>query len=73
MDNVVVSQTRIILETKIKIERSKVLFPNNIPKLKKNFVNVSGMSEKEWEIIFNFPPVKDQNDFNRLLGKLQKK
>lgn len=71
MDNVVVSQTRIILETKIKIERSKVLFPNNIPKLKKNFVNVSGMSEKEWEIIFNFPPVKDQNDFNRLLGKLQ--
>lgn len=72
MNNVAVSETQIILETKNKIERSKVLFPNNIPKLKKNFINVSGMSVNEWEIIFNFPPIRDQNDFNRLLNELKK-
>lgn len=66
-----VSMTQIILETKNKIERNKKLFPNNLSKLKQNFLNVSGMSEQKWDTILNFPPIKDQNDFNRLLGELR--
>ena len=65
-----VSIFNIILETKTKFERSKFLFPNNIPKLKRNFINVTGLSENEWNIICKFPPIRDQRDFDKLLEAL---
>lgn len=65
-----VSMFNIVLETKIKLERNKLLSPGNIPKLKRNFLNVTGLGEREWDIICKFPPVKDQQDFNNLLKAL---
>ncbi|MCQ4925053.1 hypothetical protein NE686_18270 [Tissierella carlieri] len=65
-----VSTFNIILETKVKIERNKVQFPDNIIKLKNSFLNATGMGEKEWSILYNSPPIKDQQDFNNLLESL---
>lgn len=69
--NMTISLTHIILETKIKIERNKKLFPDNILKLKKKFLNATGLSESVWDIIYDFPPIKDQEDFDRMLGKIK--
>ena len=65
-----VSIFNIVLETKAKIERHKVLFPGNIPKIKRNFLDVTGMDEDKWEIIYNSPPIKEQQDLNNLLNAL---
>lgn len=69
--NMTISLTHIVLETKIKIERNKKLFPDNILKLKKNFLNATGLSESVWNIIYDFPPIKDQEDFDRMLEKIK--
>lgn len=65
-----VSMFSIILETKVKVERNKALFPDNIPKLKRNFMNVTGMGEDKWNIIYNSPPIKEEQDLNNLLNAL---
>ncbi|MCK9470675.1 MAG: hypothetical protein M0Q88_02850 [Bacilli bacterium] len=65
-----ITTTSIVLETKMKIEKMKKLFPDNIPKLKKNFINATGMGEKEWNIIYNFPPINNNQEFNSLLKSL---
>lgn len=65
-----VSMFNIILETKVKIERNKVLSPDKIDKLKSNFLNDTGMDETKWDILYNSPPIKEQQDFNNLLKAL---
>lgn len=65
-----VSMYILLMETKVKIERSKKLFPFNIPKLKDNFLETTGMNEKQWEVIYNAPPIKENKDLENLIDVL---
>lgn len=65
-----VSIYKAIIETKVKIERCKRFFASYIPKLKKNFLNFTGMTEKQWVVIYNHPPIKGDDDLEDLIDAL---
>lgn len=61
-----------IFEIKIKLERAKKMIPAKIPELKNDFIQSTGLQEKSWDLIYDFPPIKEQRDFDSLIQSLQK-
>ena len=65
-----VSLYNIIMETKIKVERNKRYFSDNIPKVREKFLDSTGMSEEQWNVIYNYQPIKCNADFENLIDIL---